>query len=147
MLRVLKAFFPAVLFTYVLASILSTQVILGNLQGMGVDVSAMVRLNTTFHDLVGLSSSYLILILVAFTLGLPVAAGLSKLMPSQRLMLFILAGFVAIVALHLIMKAVLGLSGIAATRTMFGLLSQGVAGAAGGYLYFRLSRPASEAMQ
>ncbi len=147
MLRVLKAFVPAVLFTYVLASILSTQFILGSLQGMGVDVGVMVRLSTTLHDLVGLSTSYLILILVAFILGLPVAAGLSKLMPSQRLVLFVLAGFVAIVALHLIMKAVLGMSAIAATRTMFGLLSQGVAGAAGGYLYFRLSRPASEVMQ
>ena len=140
MLRVLKAFFPAVILTYVLASILSTQIILGNLQGMGVDVSAMVRLATTFHDLVGLTSSYLVLILVAFVLGLPVAAGLTKLMPSYRLTLFVLAGFVAIVALHLIMKAVLGLSGIAATRTMAGLLSQGLAGAAGGYLYYHLSR-------
>lgn len=140
MLRVLKAFFPAVILTYVLASILSTQIILGNLQGMGVDVSAMVRLGTTFHDLVGLTSSYLVLILVAFVLGLSVAAGLTKLMPSYRLTLFVLAGFVAIVALHLIMKAVLGLSGIAATRTMAGLLSQGMAGAVGGYLYYRLSR-------
>ncbi len=140
MLRVLKAFFPAVLLTYVLASIMSTQIILGNLQSMGVDVSAAVRISTTFHDLLGLASSYLLLILVAFVLGLPVAAGLTKLMPSQRLALFTLAGFVAIVALHLIMKAALGLSGIAATRTMFGLLAQGIAGAAGGYLYFHLSR-------
>lgn len=140
MLRVLKAFFPAVLLTYVLASILSTQVILGNLQGMGVDVSGAVRLSTTFHDLLGLASSYLLLILVAFVLGLPVAAGLTKLMPSHRLALFVLAGFVAIVALHLIMKAALGLTGIAATRTMAGLLTQGMAGAAGGFLYFRLSR-------
>ena len=144
MLRVLKAFFPAVLFTYVLASIFSTQIILGNIQAMGVDVSAMVRLSTTFHDLIGLTSSYLVLILVAFVLGMPVAAGLTKLMPSYRLTLFILAGFVAIVALHLIMKAVLGLSGIAATRTMAGLLAQGIAGAAGGYLYFRLSRTRPE---
>ncbi len=145
MLRVLKAFFPAVILTYVLASILSTQIILGNLQGMGVDVSAMVRLGTTFHDLVGLTSSYLVLIMVAFVLGLPVAGGLTKLMPSYRLTLFVLAGFVAIVSLHVIMKAVLGLSGIAATRTMAGLLGQGLAGAAGGYLYYRLSstRPRS----
>jgi len=140
MLRVLKAFFPAVLLTYVLASLFSTQIILGNLQGMGVDVSTMVRLSTSFHDLMGLTSSYLVLILIAFILGLPVAAGLTRLMPEHRLFLFILAGFVAIVSLHLIMKAVLGLSGIAATRTLFGLLCQGAAGAAGGYLYYRLSR-------
>ncbi len=78
--------------------------------------------------------------IVAFFIGLPVAAGLTKLMPSHRLILFMLAGFVAIVALHLIMKTVLGLSGIAATRTLIGLLAQGVAGAIGVYLYCRLSR-------
>ena len=139
MLRVLKAFFPAVLLTYVLASVFSTQVILGNLQGMGVEVSTAIRLSTTFHDLLGLTSSYLVLILIAFAIGLPVAAGFTKLMPNYRLVLFVLAGFVAIVALHLIMKALLGLSGVAATRTMFGLLGQGVAGAIGAYLYFRLS--------
>ena len=138
--RVLKAFFPAVLLTYVLASVFSTQLILGNLQSMGAEVGAMVRISTTFHDLVGLSSSYLVLILVAFAIGLPVAAGLTKLMPSHRLVLFVLAGFVAIVSLHLIMKAALGLSGIAATRTLVGLLAQGVAGAIGAYLYVHLSR-------
>jgi hypothetical protein len=143
MLRVLKAFFPAVILTYVVASILSTQIILGNLKAMGVEVSGMVRLSTTFHDLVGLSSSYLLLILVAFVLGLPVAAGLTRLMPAYRPTLFALAGFVAVVALHLIMKAVLGLSGIAATRTLTGLLAQGLAGIAGGYLYYRLSKPSS----
>ncbi len=139
MLRVLKAFFPAVLLTYVLASVFSTQLILGNLQSMGVEVSAMVRMGTTFHDLLGLTSSYLVLILLAFVIGLPVAAGLARFMPSHRLILFVLAGFVAIVSLHIIMKAVLGLNGIAAARTLSGLVAQGVAGAIGGYLYFRLS--------
>jgi hypothetical protein len=143
MLRVLKAFFPAVILTYVVASILSTQIVLGNLQAMGVEVSGMVRLSTTFHDLVGLSSSYLLLIFIALVLGLPVAAGLTRLMPAYRPTLFALAGFVAIVVLHLIMKAVLGLSGIAATRTLTGLLAQGLAGIAGGYLYYRLSKPPS----
>lgn len=141
MLRVLKAFFPAVLLAYVLASILFTQTILAAVQGMGLEVSAGVRLATTVDDLIGLSSSYLLLILVAFILGLPVAAGLTRLLPAHRALLFTLAGFVAIVALHMLMKAVLGLSGIAATRTLPGLLAQGFAGAVGGYCYHFLSRP------
>jgi hypothetical protein len=63
------------------------------------------------------------------------------LLPGQRALLFALAGFVAVVALHLIMKAVLGVSGIAVTRTVAGLIGQGVAGAIGGYCYHVLSRP------
>jgi hypothetical protein len=141
MARVLKAFFPAVLLAYVLASILFTQTILAAVQGMGLEVSVSMRLATTVHDLIGLSSSYLLLILVAFILALPVAGGLTRLLPTQRAVLFTLAGFVAIVALHLIMKALLGLSGIAATRTVPGLLAQGLAGAVGGYCYHLLSRP------
>ena len=41
-----------------------------------------------------------------------------------------------------IMKLVLGLSGIAPTRTIVGLLAQGLAGGAGGYLFCHLSAPA-----
>jgi len=107
---------------------------------MGLEVSTGVRLDTTFKDIIGLAASYLTLILVSFTLALPVAAGLTRVLPGQRALLFSLAGFVAIVALHLIMKAVLGLSGIAPTRTLIGLLSQGLAGAVGGYCYHALSR-------
>ncbi len=140
-LRVLKAFFFAVLLTYALASVMATLSVLGNLQSMGVDVSVAVALRTAFHDLVGLSSSYLVLILLALALGFPVAAGLSKIMPSYRLVLFVLAGFTAIVALHVIMKAVFGVSGIAAARTMSGLIVQGAAGAVGGYVYYHFSRP------
>ncbi|MFT6288668.1 MAG: hypothetical protein ACJA09_003432 [Alcanivorax sp.] len=141
MVRVLKAFFPAVVLAYVLASILFTQTILCAVQRMGLEVSAGIRLATTVEDLIGMSSSYLLLILVAFILGLPVAAGLTRLLPTHRALLFTLAGFVAIVAIHMVMKAVLGISGIAATRTLTGLLAQGVAGAVGGYCYHLLSLP------
>mgnify|MGYP001820622884 FL=1 len=140
MLRLLKAFIPAVLLAYFLASVLVTQANLAAVQSMGLEVSTGVRLDTTVRDMVGMASSYLILILVSFTLALPVAAGLTRLLPDQRALLFTLAGFVAIVALHLIMKAALGLSGIAPTRTLVGLLSQGLAGAVGGYCYHVLSR-------
>jgi hypothetical protein len=142
MQRVLKAFFPAVILAFVLASVLFTQFNLAALQAMGQEVSTGVRIATTFDDLIGMASSYLLLILVAFILGLPVAAGLSRLAPGHRALLFTLAGFAAVIALHLIMKAALGITAIAVTRTLPGLLAQGLAGAVGGYCYHRLSRPA-----
>jgi hypothetical protein len=105
-----------------------------------MDVGLADRAGATFHDIIGMASSYLLLILVAFVLGLPVAAGLTRLVPSQRAFFYALAGFTAIVALHLIMKAVLGISGIAATRTAAGLIGQGAAGAIGGLCFHWLSR-------
>jgi len=147
MLRVLKAFFPTVLATYALASLLVTQFNLASLKGMGVAIALPDRLAASLHDLMGLSSSYLILILVAFTLALPLAAGLVHMLPRFRLLLYVVAGAVAIVAIHVIFKLALGVNGIAAVRSTAGLLAQGVAGALGGYLYHRLSMPHSVAEQ
>lgn len=140
MLRALKAYFPAVLLTYVLASVVATQVVLSRVAAMGLVVSPADRFSASVHDLLGLLSSYLPLIAIAFLLALPVAAGLSRRLARHRALLYLLAGFIALVALHLIMKAVLGVSGIAATRSVPGLLSQGAAGALGGLCFHGLTR-------
>ena len=142
MVRVVKAFLPAVLVAYLLASIRFTQAILTTVQGFGLEVSLTQRLAATGHDIVGMASSYLLLLSVAFLIALPVAAGLTRLLPSRRALLFTLAGFVAVVTLHVTLKLLLGVSGIAVTRTLAGLLGQGLAGALGGYVYHRLSRKA-----
>ncbi len=48
------------------------------------------------------------------------------------------AGFAAIIAAHLILKQLVEITGIAAARTTFGLIVQGLAGAAGGLIFVRL---------
>lgn len=140
MLHGVKAYIPAVLSAYLLASMAATQVILAEVASMGVAVPLADRVAATLHDLWGLTSSYLPLIAIAFVLALPVAAGLVRLLPQRRALLYPLAGFVALVALHLIMKAVLGVSGIAAARSLPGLLSQGAAGAVGGWCFHAITR-------
>ena len=62
MLRVLRAFFPAVFAAYVLASLLATQVVLQDLVAMGVEVDFETRLRASLHDLLGLASTYLLLV-------------------------------------------------------------------------------------
>ena len=140
MLQAVKAYIPAVLCAYLLASMAATQVILAEVAAMGVAVPLVDRVAATLHDMVGLTSSYLPLIAIAFVLALPVAAGLGHLLPQRRALLYPLAGFAALVALHLVMKAVLGVSGIAATRSLPGLLSQGAAGAVGGLCFYAITR-------
>lgn len=138
-IKVIGAYFAAVLVTFVLASIFATQFIMGNLQDMGMTVTFSDRFSATLHDIEGLSGIYLPLIAISFIISLPVAAGVIKFAPNMRLIGYVLAGAVGLVALHLIMKAALGLTGIAATRTVMGLLSQGLAGAIGGYLFYWLT--------
>ena len=138
MLKTLAAYAGAVAGAFLLGSILATQFILGNLAEMGMDVSLGVRLQATLHDIGGLAVSYLPLIAFAFLIALLVTTGLLKVFPSRPQLLYLLAGGLALVTLHLTMKAVLGLTGIAATRTTAGLLSQGLAGVLGGYIYYRI---------
>lgn len=138
-IKVIGAYFAAVLLTFVLASIFATQFILSNLQDMGMTVTLSDRISATLHDIGGLSEIYLPLVAISFIISLPLAAGVIKFAPNLRLVGYVVAGAIGLVAVHLIMKAVLGLTGIAATRTVMGLLSQGLAGAFGGYLFYWLT--------
>jgi prepilin signal peptidase PulO-like enzyme (type II secretory pathway) len=147
MTDIVKAFVPAVLVTYVLASIMVTQAALASVAALGLEIGLDIRLQTTLQDLLGMTASYLPLIAVAFALGLPVAARLSRPFAGSRALLFAVAGFTAIIALHVIMKTVLGISAIGATRTLPGLLGQGLAGAVGGLCYAALRRPPTAAGQ
>jgi hypothetical protein len=147
MIKLVMAFSGAVMAAFVTGSIFATQFILANVSAMGMEVTPGVRLQATFHDLVGLSGTYLPMIAVALLIALSAATRLAKLFPGQRLVLFVLAGSLGLISIHVIIKAVLGLSGIAATRTLAGLLSQGLAGALGGYVYFAVRRAFIEPLQ
>ena len=147
MINIITAFVAATLAAFLAGSMLATQFILANVSAMGMEVTAGVRLQSTLHDIAGLSTSYLPMVSIALLIAFLVAGLLAKRFPTRRLFLFMLAGAVGLIVIHLLMKALLGLSGIAATRTTLGLLSQGLAGALGGYLYYRLRRRSIEAAQ
>ncbi|MEM8564388.1 MAG: hypothetical protein AAGF57_19265 [Pseudomonadota bacterium] len=135
MIQWLKGFFLALILTYVLASILITLGNLSAVQGLGLNVSAGVGISAIAHDMTGMISSYLALIVVGLLIAFPVAALLTKLLPGKRAFLYALAGFTAVMAIHLIMKSVFGLWVFAPTRSLLGLIGQGLAGAVGGYVF------------
>jgi len=55
------------------------------------------------------------------------------------MLLYVLAGATGLLVIHLILKLVLGISGIAPTRTLVGLIAQAIAGGVGGYLFHVVS--------
>jgi hypothetical protein len=140
MLKVLLGYVAAVLATYAVGVLLISQANLSNVAAMGAAIDASIRLEVVWHDLLHMYEIYLPLVAISFIISLPVAALVVRWQPNLRLVGYVLAGFVGLVAIHVIMKAVLGLSGVAPTRTIMGLLAQGVAGAVGGYLFHRLTR-------
>ena len=138
MLRNIGGYHGAVVTAYVLASIASTQSVLGNLVDMGVTIDLSTRFGAIGHDLLGLMTIYLPIIGIAFLIAWPVNALIVKQLPRMRTIGYALAGFIAIVAAHLILKQLVEITGIAAARTGFGLFVQGLAGAAGGLIFVRL---------
>jgi hypothetical protein len=143
MLRVLWGYGAAVLATYMVGVLLISQANLSNVVAMGAVVDVSHRLDAVWHDLLHMYQIYLPLVAISFIIALPVAALVIRWQPNLRLVGYVLAGFVGLIAIHVIMKAVLGLSGVAPTRTIMGLLGQGLAGAVGGYLFHLLTLKAS----
>ena len=145
MIRTLVAFFASVVGTYFVGVMFIGQGNLAAVAELGLNVGFSDRLETLMHDLTHMVSIYLPLVAVSSIIAFSVAAAIIRLTPNLRLIGYVSAGFVALIAMHVILKMVLGLTGVAPTRTMVGLLAQGLAGAFGGYLFhlLTLKKPAS----
>lgn len=145
MRRILIAFLAAVAVTYLLASALSTQVVLHQVADLGMPVSLRVRLDTTLQDLLGMLQAYLPLVAASLLVALLVSALALKFIPIPRTLGFLIGGGVALWALHMIMFAVFGMHPLPATRSAVGMATQVLAGAVGGYVYAKLSeQPATK---
>jgi len=125
----------AVVVTYVLGAALISQGNIAAVIDMGFEITMSNRFEAAIHDVTHMYQIYLPVIAVAMLIAMPVATGIIHFVPNLRLVVYVSAGFVAMIAIHPILHAVLGLTGIAPTRELSGLIAQGIAGAAGGYFY------------
>jgi len=141
-IRSTGAFLVAVLVAYLIGAALATQHVLGALTTMGMNIDFGVWAHTTLHDLFGMFTTYAPLIALAFLVALPVILLVCRGRPGWRRIGYTTGFFVAIVVLHLLMPLVLNVTPVAATRLFSGLIQQGLAGAVGGYVFFRLGRAA-----
>jgi len=133
--RKIVGYVAAVACTYVIGVILVSQFNITRITEMGFSVSAGQRVQAVAHDLVGMLGTYLPLISIALLIAfLFTSLGLLRFI-KRPMVLFVLAGFVAIIALHTIMGAVFGVDAVAPVRSLVGLVAQGMAGAVGGYVY------------
>ena len=138
-IRIIGSFFAAVLASYVMGAIFISQGNIARIIAMDFDVTLAQRFDAAIHDVTHMTDIYLPVIAVSFLIAMPVASLIIKYVPNLRMIGYVLAGAAGLVAIHLIMKMVLGFSGIAPTRTFVGLLAQAIAGGLGGYLYHLLS--------
>ena len=137
--RIVGSYLAAVISTYIVGVIFISQGNIANVVAMGFQVTVANRLDAVLHDLTHMTGIYLPVIAVSMLISLPIAAIIIKYLPNLRPLGYILAGITGLIAIHVIIKLVFGISGIAPTRTFIGLLAQGLAGGFGGYMFHRLS--------
>lgn len=135
-MRAVMAYFLSVVVAYLVASLISTLEVMLTLIGFGLTPALADVLASIGRDWLGMVGSYLPLIALALLIAMPVAARLRRWLGGAPLIWYLSAGFVALIALHIIMEATLGLVGFAAARSMPGLLLQGFAGAVAGWSFY-----------
>ncbi|MDZ4731604.1 MAG: hypothetical protein SH820_16870 [Xanthomonadales bacterium] len=130
----------AVLLTYSLATLFATLSVISHLLDMGIPLSLGERLRMSVKDQLGMTGLFLALIAVGMLIAMLVAGWLGRHHPQRRTILFVLAGAVAVLSIHLALNWSFDITLVAVARSPLGLLSQALAGAAGGYLFTRLKQ-------
>jgi len=130
----------AVFTTYILASLTATQYVVGRLGTMGVDVDFAQRLSMTLGDLWGMAGMFLPIIAFGLLIAFLITALLCRWLSRWRTPLYALAGATALVCVHVALNQAFGLTPVAIARSSLGLLLQGLAGAAGGFVYIGLNQ-------
>lgn len=134
-MRKIIAFLAATALTYVLAVLLVGQFNIAQIVALGYAVTAAERWGVFVHDAVAMLSSYLPLITIALLIAWLFTGQLLNRLVSRSAWLYALAGFTAILVLHLTLTSVFDIHPVAPTRTWLGLLAQAVVGAFGGWFF------------
>lgn len=131
----LGAYALAVAVAYLLATVGATWYVIASLDGMGVSVPLSTRLAMTTRDLAGMAGMFLPMVAMALLVALLTAALLSRWLARWRLPLYLLAGAVALVAIHVALKQAFGLTPVPIARSAAGLVQQALSGAVAAGLY------------
>ncbi|MCG5497914.1 hypothetical protein [Ectothiorhodospira variabilis] len=133
------AWFAGLLLATLLGSIIQTQFNLAMIQGLGAPVDALMRLESTAHDLLNFAPTYGVLVAAAFLIALPVSGLIARWWPEARIALHTLAGAAGISVALVVMNQLLPATLIGASRFSTGILALALAGALGGLLFAWLS--------
>ena len=140
MIRKLAAYLLAIIVAYLLASITASQSVIARLAEMGIDLNFADRVRMTLHDIAGMAGMFLPMIAAGFLAAFLLTALLCRWLGRRPVSLYILAGAVALITIHLTLNLAFGITPVAIARTTGGLLIQGVAGAVGAYFYAYTNR-------
>ena len=135
----LAIYLAAVATAYLLASITATQSVIYSLRGLGVEISIGERASMTLQDIGGMAGMFLPMVAFGLLIAFMATALICRYWSQWRLPLYITAGAIALLCIHLALNLAFEITPVAIARTPAGLLVQSIAGAAGGFIYVYLS--------
>ncbi len=126
----------------VLACLFQTQFVISDLNNIGANINVVERLKMTGYDISNLSMLYGIFIFIGLGIAFLAGALLYKIVKTQRVLIYMVAGMACFIVMLFLMKQVFfGVSIIAGSRSGLGLAFQAFAGGIAGYLFARLTAP------
>jgi len=138
LIRTLLYFVVTVLVTFLLVSIIGTQLVLADILSFGLVVSLSDRVSATVHDILGLATMLPILISVAFLVAFVIAETARRVLNGKRSYWYMAAGMTSLPASLILIKTLMGGTVFAAGRTGAGMLLIALCGLFGGWLFARL---------
>lgn len=135
----LGIYLAAVLTAYLLASTAATQHVVSSLSSMGVHVDFGDRIAMTLGDMAGMAGMFLPLVAFGLLVAFLFTALLCRWLDHWRMPLYLLAGATALIGIHISMNLAFDLTPVASARSPVGVFVQGIAGAAGGFVYLQLN--------
>ena len=137
-IRTMLYFIVAVLATFLLASMVGTQLVLTDILNFGLVVSLSDRVSATIHDIAGLATMLPLLISVTFLLAFIIAESGRRILTGKRTYWYMAAGLTSLPAALTLIKTLMGGTVFAAARTGSGMLLFALCGLIGGWLFARL---------
>ena len=135
MTRKLSAYLLATLLTYVVSAILVSQLNLYQITQMGWQVEWTQRINAAWNDVIHMWDIFLPSLGFALLLGFLFTGLVLNRFIKPTYWLYALAGFTAILAMHLILEFAVGFAPIAPAREFGGLVALALVGALAGLIY------------
>ena len=139
--RLLLHFFIAAVVCACVAIFLHTQMVLAALTQIDISVSIADRFYMSIQDILGLLPAYGTIILVGLAIAFSIAKLWRKFLPTTPMLLYPLAGSLALLVILMSMQPILNITLLAGARTGAGLALQVLAGALGGFLFAYLRKP------
>lgn len=140
-LRFLKHFIPCWAVTYCVASILHSQMVLINLVQVNVSIPIAEWLSMTAYDLWGLLPAYGSAVFAAMLIAMLVSVWLTRHQARAfSVLIFMMAGALAMLIMLLAMHPILQVTLIAGARSAAGIALQCGAGLIGGLVFGLLTR-------